>query len=145
MLSGEAKSAYERARYARQKASRAAWGRPRLVRPGDPLHAILTAVYLSQPTPRTRGDCIGGPRPCPYVACRYHLYLDVRRDGAIRVYFPNISPEELEESCALDVADRGGATIEEVAGISNITRVGACQVVDRACAKLRKLGDWREW
>lgn len=27
--------------------------------------------------PRTRGECRDGFRPCPFVACKYHLYLDI--------------------------------------------------------------------
>src|SRR5262245_43072037 len=26
--------------------------------------------------PRTRADCVGGERPCPFVSCKHHLYLD---------------------------------------------------------------------
>lgn len=37
--------------------------------------------------PRTRGDCFRLPRPCPFVGCRHHLYLDVRRDR-VSVTFP---------------------------------------------------------
>jgi len=34
--------------------------------------------------PRTRAECVDGPRPCPYVSCQHHLYLDVSaRTGAI--------------------------------------------------------------
>ena len=31
--------------------------------------------------PQTRAECVDGPRPCPYVSCKHHLYLDVRRRG----------------------------------------------------------------
>src|SRR4051812_43658731 len=27
--------------------------------------------------PLRRADCANGPRPCPLVSCRHHLYLDV--------------------------------------------------------------------
>ena len=26
--------------------------------------------------PKTRAECVGGPRPCPFVSCKCHLYLD---------------------------------------------------------------------
>src|SRR5690606_3867534 len=26
--------------------------------------------------PRTRAECVDGPRPCPFVSCRHHLYVD---------------------------------------------------------------------
>ena len=33
--------------------------------------------------PRTRGDCVSGPRPCPWVGCKYHLALDLLTDGGL--------------------------------------------------------------
>ena len=33
--------------------------------------------------PRLRSECADGPRPCPFVSCKYHLYIDVSaRTGA---------------------------------------------------------------
>ena len=59
--------------------------------------------------PRTRAECAEGPRPCPYVSCKHHLYIDVSaRTGAIKLNFPDLEVWDLGESCALDVADRGG-------------------------------------
>ena len=67
--------------------------------------------------PQTRAECEGGARPCPYVSCVHHLYLDVsEQTGAIKMNFPDLEPWELTESCALDVADRGGLTLDEVVG-----------------------------
>lgn len=57
--------------------------------------------------PRTRGDCEKIPRPCPFVGCRYHLYLDVTHRGSILLNHPDKEPGELEVSCSLDVADEG--------------------------------------
>ena len=73
--------------------------------------------------PQTRAECLDGPRPCPFVSCKYHLYLDVDpRNGAIKLNFPDIDVDGLRESCALDVADRGGALLEEVGAVMNLTR-----------------------
>lgn len=73
--------------------------------------------------PQTRAGCLDGPRPCPFVSCKYHLYLDVDpRNGAIKLNFPDVEVEGLRESCALDVADRGGALLEEVGAAMNLTR-----------------------
>lgn len=33
--------------------------------------------------PRTRGDCEGGIRPCPYVSCKHNLFIDVVDEGGI--------------------------------------------------------------
>lgn len=85
--------------------------------------------------PRTRAECVDGPRPCPIVSCKYHLYLDVHpRTGNIKLNFPDIGVEEMGESCALDVADRHGATIEEIGAIMNLTRERVRQLEVRACA-----------
>jgi hypothetical protein len=73
--------------------------------------------------PRARGECVDGPRPCPYVSCQHHLYLDVSpRTGAIKLNFPDLEVWEMNETCALDVADRGGTTLEDVGAIMNLTR-----------------------
>lgn len=95
-------------------------------------------VVLDEPRPRTRGDCIDGPRPCPWVGCAHHLYLDVNEDnGSIKFNRPELAPWELKESCALDVADRGGLTLEAIAEIWNIVRERVRQVEATALAKVR--------
>ncbi|MBI4701722.1 MAG: hypothetical protein HY744_11285 [Deltaproteobacteria bacterium] len=90
--------------------------------------------------PRTRAQCAGGDRPCPYVSCKHHLYLDVSpRTGAIKLNFPDLEVWEMAESCALDIADRGGTTLEDVGAIMNLTRERIRQVEVRALAKLQAL------
>lgn len=89
--------------------------------------------------PKRRGDCEGGQRPCPWVSCQYHLYLDVNPDtGTIKLRHPGREVWELEESCALDVADRGGLTLEEVGRLSGLTRERIRQVEAAALAELRE-------
>lgn len=92
--------------------------------------------------PRTRSECAEGPRPCPVVSCKHHLYIDVSpRTGAIKLNFPDLEVWELNESCALDVADRGGTTLEDVGAIMNLTRERIRQVEVKALAKLEALRD----
>jgi hypothetical protein len=92
--------------------------------------------------PRTRGECVDGPRPCPYVSCKYHLYIDVSaRTGAIKLNFPDLEVWDLAESCALDVADRAGTTLEDVGAIMNLTRERIRQVEVKALARLEALRD----
>lgn len=92
--------------------------------------------------PRTRAECADGARPCPFVSCRYHLYIDVSpRTGAIKLNFPDLEVWEMGESCALDVADRGGTTLEDVGAIMNLTRERIRQVEVKALAKLEALRD----
>lgn len=90
--------------------------------------------------PRTRADCVNGPRPCLFVSCKHHLYLDVNpRTGSVKLNFPDKEIWELAETCALDVADRGGITLEEVGAIMNLTRERIRQVESRGLYKLRKV------
>ncbi|HEY3495555.1 MAG TPA: sigma factor-like helix-turn-helix DNA-binding protein [Polyangiaceae bacterium] len=92
--------------------------------------------------PRSRAECTEGPRPCPYVSCKHHLYIDVSaRTGAIKLNFPDLEVWDLGESCALDVADRGGTTLEDVGAIMNLTRERIRQVEVKALAKLEALRD----
>ena len=90
--------------------------------------------------PQTRADCGKGPRPCLYVACKYHLYLDVNPEtGSIKINFPDLEPWELEETCALDIAERGGVTLEEVGAILNLTRERVRQVEVSGLTKMHSV------
>lgn len=88
--------------------------------------------------PKMRSECVDGPRPCLFVSCKHHLYLDVNpQTGSVKLNFPDKEIWELEETCALDVADRGGITLEEVGTIMNLTRERIRQVESRGLYKLR--------
>ncbi len=88
--------------------------------------------------PASRGECMEGMRPCPYVSCKHHLYLDVNPEtGSIKLNFPDKEIWELEYTCALDVAEKGGITLEEVGEIMNLTRERIRQVETRGLEKVR--------
>jgi len=92
--------------------------------------------------PQTRDECASSERPCPFVSCKHHLYIDVNPNtGAIKLNFPDLEVWELAETCALDVADRGGITLEEVGEIMNLTRERVRQVEMRGLMKLKYLDD----
>ena len=92
--------------------------------------------------PTTRADCVDMERPCPYVSCKHHLYIDVHPvRGSIKVNFPDLEVWEMTETCALDVADRGGITLEEVGEIMNLTRERVRQVETAGLAKLAAIQD----
>ena len=63
------------------------------------------------------------------------------RTGAIKLNFPDLEVWEMSETCALDVADRGGTTLEEVGAIMNLTRERIRQVEVKGLAKLQALKD----
>lgn len=86
--------------------------------------------------PRTRAECCDGPRPCPWVACRYHLALDVTPTGTIVIAHDD--PTQMEVTCALDVAEAGGVTLEVVGGLMGFTRERSRQIEARLAKKLRE-------
>lgn len=63
------------------------------------------------------------------------------RSGAIKVNFPNLEVWEMTETCALDVADRGGVTLEDVGAIMNLTRERIRQLETRGVAKLKAMNE----
>ena len=95
--------------------------------------------YPDVERPQTREDCANMPRPCPFVSCSHHLYLDVNAEGeSIKINFPHLEVWEMTETCSLDVADRGGITLEEVGAILNLTRERIRQVEVRGIYKIRQ-------
>ena len=102
--------------------------------------ALLKEIESARP--KTRADCVNSPRPCNFVSCKHNLYLDVNPEtGSIKLNFPDKEIWELEETCALDVADRGGITLEEVGTIMNLTRERIRQVETRGLLKLRAIAE----
>jgi Sigma-70, region 4 len=90
--------------------------------------------------PQSRGDCAEMERPCPFVSCKYHLYIDVHPvRGSIKINFPDLEVWEMTDTCALDIADRGGITLEEVGEIMNLTRERVRQVETQGLSKLERL------
>lgn len=105
----------------------------------DEKRAAALVVLDDTDRPRTRGECQDGARPCPWISCSHHLYLDVNEDtGAIKINHPDKEPWELAETCALDVADRGSVTLEEVGDHMGIVRERVRQIEERSIRKLRR-------
>jgi hypothetical protein len=112
--------------------------RRRLTGEMDPEEEDLLKVIDAQ-RPKTRADCMNGPRPCLFVSCKHNLYLDVNPEtGSIKLNFPDREIWELQYTCALDVAEKGGITLEEVGEIMNLTRERIRQVETRGLSKLRQ-------
>ncbi len=104
------------------------------------LEQVMREVETSRP--RSRAECADGPRPCMFISCKHHLYLDVNPStGSIKLNFPDKEVWEIEATCALDVADRGGITLEEVGSIMNLTRERIRQVETRGLLKLRAIAE----
>jgi len=107
----------------------------------DPeLDGVMREIEANRP--HARAQCATGPRPCMFISCKHHLYLDVNPGtGSIKLNFPDKEVWEMGETCALDVADRGGITLEEVGAIMNLTRERIRQVETRGLLKLRAMVD----
>jgi hypothetical protein len=93
--------------------------------------------------PTTRAACAAVPRPCPFVSCRHHLYLDVTHGGAVKLLFPDREPGDMPAawSCSLDVAERlehRGASLPQIGRAINTSMARAGQIQDEALAKLRE-------
>ena len=100
-----------------------------------PEDALTVAMRANRP--RTRGDCANGPRPCPWASCRYHLAIEVLEPkGNIKFNFPDAQDDfsDLPATCALDVADMGGALLETVGVAMNMTRERVRQLEGAALA-----------
>jgi len=98
-------------------------------------------LYNDEPVPRpkTRGDCRDGIRPCPWVSCRYHLFLDVAENGrALKLNFPHLDVTEMRDSCALDVSERGGLDWQGVAEMLNVSHERARQIHNGLAPVLRE-------
>lgn len=91
-------------------------------------------VPLRRRMPVVRSECVDGPRPCPHTACRYHLFDTVTRAKRERL---DAGAEQMVETCALDVADRGVSRLEQVAEILGSTRQLVQMIEARAVARLK--------
>lgn len=85
-------------------------------------------------------------RPCPFVSCENHLYLDVNdRNGTIKFTRPDIEPWEMKETCARDVAERGGEILGYIGDIFNVTRERIRQIENKALRFLQSKPSTRDF
>jgi hypothetical protein len=101
---------------------------------------------LVQIRPRKRSDCETGGfneiRPCPFVSCRYHLYLTVNKRGEIKQNYLG-DFDSKKHTCVLDVADETQANnepmiLEEVASYLGLTRERVRQIQKQAIRKIKR-------
>jgi hypothetical protein len=118
------------------------WSRSKTLSVRGHLHLPLYDEDTSYPEgverPKTRGDCKDAARPCPFVSCRHHLLLEVRANGGITLNYATVEVEELPHTCSLDLADRGGLSLEEVGQVMRITRERVRQLQEKGVQRLSK-------
>lgn len=90
--------------------------------------------------PATRAGCENLPRPCPALACRYHIGSESSKTGGVKVR--TLAANEL--SCLFDVLQLHphGMNCEEVAatGIAN-SKQRVDQIEEKALHKLSASGE----
>jgi hypothetical protein len=76
--------------------------------------------------PQTRAECEQFERPCPFVGCRHHLFLDVTAKGSIRFPFgDDVSViETMAQTCSLDGAEQGETPVDELAKVFELSAQG---------------------
>lgn len=91
--------------------------------------------------PRVRADCATFPRPCPFVGCKFHLFLEVGQAGSIKYNFgEDITVlKDMNDTCALDVAERGGVQLATVGDCLNVTRERVRQQAEVCMNKLSRV------
>jgi hypothetical protein len=91
----------------------------------------------------THGACRKLPGPCPHAVCRFNLTAEGRDSRGAKPAH-EVAPV-LREACALEAADQGGMTLEEIASRLALTRERVRQIELGALKKLvRQLhrSDW---
>ncbi len=111
----------------------------RETRARDLVRETLTDPVLERP--KLRSECRDGYRPCPWVGCAHHLYLNVNPNGSIKITFPDTEPWDMKHTCSLDVAEAGSHTLEEIGTHMNLTRERARQIEVYAIDKLYMASD----
>jgi hypothetical protein len=82
----------------------------------------------------TRGACRKLAGPCPHAMCRFNLTSEHRDNRGAK---PNeVHLPVVHEACALEAADRGGMTLEEIAMRLSLTRERVRQIELGALKKL---------
>jgi len=101
-------------------------------------HNLRVVTAPNEGRPKTRGDCVNGPRPCPWVSCRHHLAFEVSQAGGLKEKFPGLELEQLPETCSLDVADDGPLSLEGVAHLMNVMKERGRQIEAAALDSFRR-------
>lgn len=103
--------------------------------------------------PKTRSECIGGIRPCPWISCRHHLLLDTdngdltihkigkRLSACSNEEFEDLAIETLDSmchTCTLDIVeDENSRTLGEISDITGMDLTLVKQIEKDALKSMR--------
>jgi hypothetical protein len=104
--------------------------------------------------PASRSECRNGERPCPYVRCKWHLWLVLGSDRPGRRYDGRTPPTALRPAwlespmppcCTLDIAERAESlddpgSIRELAAAIGLKPSRIHDIIATALEKLRARG-----
>jgi hypothetical protein len=126
---------------ARPKRSRTHHGKTVRLRRLTVVQEPPTHYPIGASRPKTRGECADVPRPCPYASCRMNTYLetlppDCNGDPAIAFSTDVEIWETGTSNCALDAADDGGLSLDEVGVMLSLTRERVRQLVELTFRRL---------
>ena len=91
--------------------------------------SVVKLQLAADRMPRTRGECIDGPRPCPWTKCRHHLGEPFGwvAGGTQRMHYAS-GKRRSPNTCSLDLADRGGMRWTEIGDELGLSRERVRQI-----------------
>jgi hypothetical protein len=93
-----------------------------------------------EPRPRFRSECPTG-RPCPYVSCRHHLYIEVNPlTGSIQFPYGEVGIENVPYTCSLDAAFDGPMRLEDIGRVLNKTKERVRQIETKGLIAFEERG-----
>ncbi len=112
---------------------------------------------LDAERPKIRQDCINGPRPCPWIMCRWHTIWMIN-DSSKPIILGGQKPRHpimklsdddillmianMKCTCLMDVMDQAGLILEDIGDILGMTRERVRQI--QGHTKKMKNGEYQE-
>lgn len=97
--------------------------------------------------PLQRADCVAGPRPCPWIGCRWHMCWEQREIK--RMILSDTHPRlaaamimDMDQTCVLDVCDEPNSE-RSLGRALGVTHQAVAQALKRALDNLRWSEDRR--